>query len=157
VFPLLVAYAAATDFLTMRIANRVSILLVSGFFLIAPFVGMTPYLALGHLAASLAIFVVGFGLFAMGWMGGGDVKFAAAVALWLGPSNLLEFTLLFSLFGGGMTIGILLLHKYIEPLPVLQVGFLAKFSEHRRLPYGIALSAAALLVYPNTIWMNAII
>ena len=36
-------------------------------------------------------------------------------------------------------------------------GFLAKFAEKRTVPYGIALAAAALTVYPKSIWVQSII
>lgn len=157
VFPLLVAYAAVTDFLTMTIANRVSILLIVFFAVLAPAIG----LGLGaiglHLAAGFLVFAAGYFCFAMGWMGGGDVKFGAAVALWLGWSNLAEFAILFSLFGGGLTLLILVVSKYLEPLPILQVGFLAQFGERKTVPYGIALAAAALVVYPASPFMRALL
>jgi prepilin peptidase CpaA len=157
VFPLLVAYAAVTDFLTMTIANRVSILLVAFFLLLAPFVGMTPAAFGLHFAAAFAVFAAGYICFVCGWMGGGDVKFGAAVALWLGMPHLLEFMILFSLYGGALTLFVLVISKHLEPLPVLQLGFLAKFAEKRTVPYGIALAAAALTVYPKSIWVQSII
>lgn len=157
VFPLLAAYAAVTDFMTMTIANRVSILLVAVFAALAPAIGLGLAEIGLHLVAGLIVFAAGFACFAMGWMGGGDVKFAAAVALWLGMGQLLEFAVLFSLFGGALTVLVLVVSKYLEPLPVLQVGFLARFAERRQVPYGIALAAAALVVYPNSVWMRSLL
>jgi prepilin peptidase CpaA len=157
VFPLIVAYAAATDFLTMRIANRVSVLLVLAFFPLAAAVGI-PFAAFGgHVAAALVVFVVGYVLFCCGWMGGGDVKFAAAVALWLGWSELFEFTLMFSAFGGVLTLAVMALSPYLKPLPILQVGFLAGFDQRRTVPYGMALAAAALALYPKTPFMLSLV
>ena len=83
-FPALMAFAASSDLLTMTISNRVSLILVGSFFVLAVWSGM-PLAAIGmHVAAGLAVLVVTFIFFARGWIGGGDAKLAAATALWLG-------------------------------------------------------------------------
>lgn len=153
VFPILVVFAAASDFFTMTISNRLSAgLFVAGLAALA--IAQPGWVGLGqHLGAAFLVFAVGFFCFARGWMGGGDVKFAAAVALWLGWDNLLDFALGFSLLGGVLTFAVLSADRLLTPVPSLKVGFLARFHEHRRVPYGIALTAAALLVFPQTGWM----
>jgi prepilin peptidase CpaA len=156
-FPLLLAYAAATDFLTMTIANRVSILLVGFFVLLAPAAGLSLIDVGWHLLAGLAVFAVGYVCFAMGWMGGGDVKFGAAVALWLGWGHLMEYALLFSVFGGLLTLATLVVTGWLKPLPILQVGYLADFDKKRTVPYGIALAAAGLLLYPSTVFFHSVL
>ena len=45
-----------------------------------------------HLGAGAAVLVVAFACFAMGWVGGGDAKVAAGVALWFGFDHLLELS-----------------------------------------------------------------
>ena len=99
-FPLLSVYGAATDFFTMKIPNRLTLALfalgVAALALAAP--GWT---TVGwHFAAAGVILAGGFAFFAMGWMGGGDVKFATAIALWLGWGHLMDFVLAFSIWGG---------------------------------------------------------
>jgi len=154
VFPVLVVWAAVTDFMTMTIANRISVgLALAG--LLALAVSAPGWPAVGaHLAAAALVFAVGFACFAMGWMGGGDVKFATAVALWLGWGHLLDYAVTFSVYGGLLTLLALFSDRVLDPLPALKVGFLARFQEHRRVPYGIALSAAALQIFPETVWMR---
>lgn len=154
VFPVLVVWAAITDFMTMTIANRVSVgLAVAG---LAALAVSAPSLAVfgAHLGAAGLVFAIGFACFAFGWMGGGDVKFAAAVALWLGWGHLLDYAMTFSVYGGLLTLLVLFSDRVLDPLPALKVGFLARFQEHRRVPYGIALSAAALQILPETAWMR---
>src|ERR1700724_4555254 len=85
-FPALMAFAASSDLLTMTISNRVSIILTTGFFALALGSGMSASDILFHVAASGAVLLVAFGLFAQGWIGGGDAKPAASTALWLPPS-----------------------------------------------------------------------
>src|ERR1043165_6964708 len=82
-FPALMAFAAWSDLFTMTISNRISLILVGAFFVLALWSGM-PFHAIGlHGAAALAVLVVTFTFFVCGWIGGGDAKLAAATALWL--------------------------------------------------------------------------
>ncbi|MBV5266824.1 A24 family peptidase [Pinisolibacter aquiterrae] len=151
-FPILTALGAATDFLTMTIPNRITLgLFAAGLAALA--LAAPGWEVVGwHLASAALIFVGGFALFALGWMGGGDVKFASAIALWLGWGHLLDFALGFSIYGGILTVVVLITDRALAPLPALRVGFLARFPEHRHVPYGIALTAAALHLFPSTAW-----
>src|SRR6478752_3355438 len=83
-FPALMAFAAASDLFTMTISNRVSLALAAGFLALAPLSGMGLYDILLHAGAGAAVLAVAFVCFAMGWVGGGDAKVAAAAALWFG-------------------------------------------------------------------------
>ena len=82
-FPAVMAFAASSDLFTMSITNRVSIILVAGFALLAALTGMGASDLLSHVGAgrtAVALAVV-FVFFAFGWIGGGDAKLAAATAL----------------------------------------------------------------------------
>jgi prepilin peptidase CpaA len=156
-FPTMMAFAASSDLLTMTISNRVSLILAGGFFALALATGMGWADMLSHVGAGCVVLVVAFGFFTRGWIGGGDAKLAAATALWLGFDYLLPYLLYASLFGGALTL--LLVQFRHAPLP----AFLAKQAWVQRLhqkdggvPYGIALAAAALCIYPDTPWMPAI-
>src|SRR3954470_11941865 len=98
-FPALIAFAAASDLLTMTISNRISLALVAGFLVLAPLGGMGMNEFLMHLGAGAAVLVVAFACFAIGQVGGGDAKIATCVALWFGFGHILEFLLCASLFG----------------------------------------------------------
>lgn len=154
VFPILAVHAAVTDFFSMTIANRVSLgLLAAGIVAL----GLTdPTLAAfgRHFAAAGLVFAIGFSCFAFGWMGGGDVKFASAIAFWLGWSQLLDFGLWVALWGGGLTLLVLTSDRVLDPLPILKVGFLRRFHEHKRVPYGIALAAGGLQVFAESPWIR---
>ena len=156
-FPALMAFAACSDLLTMTISNRVSLALVAGFFILAFVIGMNPTLIMSHLGAAAAVLVVAFVFFAQGWIGGGDAKLAAATALWLGFEHLMPYLLYASILGGLLTI--VLVNVRTWPLPSLLSGQSWAERLHRQdsgVPYGIALAVAALVVYPDTIWMKAI-
>jgi prepilin peptidase CpaA len=156
-FPALMAFAASSDLLTMTISNRVSLLLVGGFFLMALVTGMSCAALLSHAGAGLLVLAVTFVFFARGWIGGGDAKLAAATALWLGFDHLLAYLIYASLLGGALTL--LLLQFRNLPLPSFFLGqewAERLHSKHAGVPYGIALAAAALLVYPETPWIKAL-
>jgi prepilin peptidase CpaA len=157
VFPAVMAFAALSDLFTMTIANRVSLVLVAGFALLAALGGMSVADILAHVGAAASVLVVTFVLFARGWIGGGDAKLAASAALWLGFAHLADYLLYASLLGGALTV--LLIQFRALPLPRMLVGREWAECLHRPgggVPYGIALAVAALLVYPQTEWMTAI-
>lgn len=156
-FPALMAFAASSDLLTMTIANRVSLLLAGGFVVLAVLTGMPASEILWHFGAGAAVLVTAFVLFACGWIGGGDAKLAAATALWLGFAHLFGYLIYSSLLGGVLTVA--LLQFRMLPLPAFLTGREWIERLHRRgggVPYGIALAAAALLIYPHTEWMTSL-
>ena len=153
-FPALMAFAASSDLLTMTISNRLSIALAVGFFLLALVTGMGLHAIGMHLAAAAVVLAVAFVFFSQGWIGGGDAKLAAATALWFGFDHLLDYLVYASLFGGVLTLAILQFRKL--PLPGVlsrQAWILRLHDSSGGIPYGIALAAAALVVYPKTVWM----
>jgi prepilin peptidase CpaA len=156
-FPAMMAFAASSDLLTMTISNRVSLILAVGFFALGPACGMVAADMLMHLGAGAAVLVAGFFCFARGGMGGGDAKLAAATALWFGFDHLFDYLIYASLFGGALTL--LLLQYRMLPLPRLlaRQDWATRLHEKNcGVPYGIALAAAALCVYPDTAFMKAI-
>jgi prepilin peptidase CpaA len=155
-FPAIMAFAASSDLLTMTISNRVSLILVGGFVVLAVATGISFSDALAHVGAGALILVIAFACFCRGWIGGGDAKLAAATALWLGFDHLLTYLLYASLFGGALTL--LLIQFRMLPLPAPLAGQAWLQRLHQKdagVPYGIALAAAALCVYPETPWMSA--
>lgn len=156
-FPALIAFAAASDLLTMTISNRVSLLLIVGFFVMAGLSGM-PLNDVGmHVGAGLTVLTLAFACFAFGWVGGGDAKIAACVGLWFGFPHLLNYLIYTSLFGGALTLFLLEFRQW--PLPYAlgsQQWLLRLHGKDSGIPYGIALALGALLIYPETEWMKAV-
>jgi prepilin peptidase CpaA len=156
-FPTLMAFAASSDLITMTISNRVSLALVAGFFALALGSGMSAADAAWHVGSGMLVLVLAFVCFARGWIGGGDAKLAASVALWLGVDQVMNFLLWASLLGGLLTV--LVIKFRVSPLPSALAGEEWVLRLHRTdagVPYGIALAAAALLVYPDTFWMRTL-
>jgi prepilin peptidase CpaA len=154
-FPALMAFAASSDLLTMTISNRVTLALLIGFFALALIVGMPLAEIAAHLGAAAVVLAVGFGLFTRGWIGGGDAKLAAATALWFGWSHLLEYVLYASLLGGVLTLALIEFRKLSLPSLLARREWIERLHRPESgVPYGIALAAAALIVYPYTAWME---
>ena len=57
-----------------------------------------------QLAVFAGVFALFLGAFAAGWMGGGDVKLIAALALWLPLGGMMGLLVTMSLLGGGLTL-----------------------------------------------------
>lgn len=156
IFPAMMAFAAASDLFTMTISNRVSLILVAGFLVLALLTGMSWQVLGLHLAAGVLVLAICFVCFALGWMGGGDAKLAASTALWLGWTQLLDYAVYASLFGGILTIALIALRGVpVHPPFLLREGWYARMTDARTgIPYGIALAAAGLLLYPQSFWMT---
>jgi len=156
-FPAAMAFAAASDLVSMTISNRLSIALLVGFFVIAAMIGM-PLADVGrHVLACLLVLAVAFVFFSRGWIGGGDAKLAAATALWLGFPLLLEYAMVSSILGGLLTLMLLQLKRIPLPSPLAAQPWITRLhSLENGIPYGIALAAAGLSVYPETPFMRAL-
>ncbi len=154
VFPGAMALAGSMDLFTMTIPNRISAVLLLGFALLAPLVGLSlPDIGI-HVATGLAVLALTFAMFAKGWIGGGDAKIFAAAALWLGYDFIGQFCGLAAIAGGMLTLFLLTFRLVPLPAFMMRETWLARL-HHRQtgVPYGIAIAAAALMVYPSTPWL----
>ena len=104
-----------------------------------------------HFAAGGIGLIAGLLFFALGWIGGGDAKLFAAASLWLGWSEMFQYALYASLFGGVLTLGLLVLRGVPLPSGLLGQTWLLRLTDkHAGIPYGVALSAAALALLPSS-------
>lgn len=127
--------AAVIDVRTFTISNRLNLTVA----LLAPVywasVALSPWPGIaGQLAVAAAVFVLLAGAFYAGMMGGGDVKLAAALALWFSPWATVRFLVFMSLAGGVLTLVLLAWHR-------------AKKREGRpQIPYGVAIAFGGLAI-----------
>lgn len=153
-FPALMAFAASSDLFTMTISNRLSLALTAAFFLLTLVTGMSLYAVGMHVAAAALVLAITFGFFTQGWIGGGDAKLAAATALWFGFDHLVDYLLYAALFGGALTLLLLQFRRMPLPNAMARQPWIKRLHDAGGgVPYGIALAAAALMVYPHTGWM----
>ncbi|WP_127520293.1 prepilin peptidase [Mesorhizobium sp. Z1-4] len=152
IFPFCMLFAAVSDMISMTIANRVSVILIAAFAIIAPLTGMDWATYGWHFAAGGTVLAVTFTVFAIGGMGGGDAKLLTATALWMGFNiTLLQYLVLGAMLGGALTLLILLFRN--SPMAAFSSSnvFLRHFADEKAgIPYGVALGVAGLMTYPET-------
>lgn len=141
-FCVVVLAAIYSDIKSLTIPNWISLVLVIAFLVTRPLTSMPwSVVGLNFLCGSL-FFAVGYGLFRVGLIGGGDVKLLAAVTVWIGFHSVFAFILLMSLIGAAVAV-IWSLRTFLRHRG-------ATLSERMRammkteLPYGIAIGLAAI-------------
>ena len=112
IFPVCMIFATFYDLFTMTIPNKITLALIAGFAVFAPLAGMGLETALWHIGVAIAVLIVGFVLFNMGVMGGGDAKLLAASALWFGTAFTLPYLLAASVLGGVLTLIIIIARRF---------------------------------------------
>lgn len=131
----LLLIAAATDLKSRIIANRLNLAVA----LLAPAWWWASGLALWpdaalQLALGAIVFALFAAMFALGWMGGGDVKLLGALALWLPVIPLIQMLFVMSVLGGVLTILVVAAHR------------IRKLKTNPEVPYGVAIACAGLWV-----------
>lgn len=152
VFAFAMIFAAISDLLTMTIANRVSLVLIGSFALIAPLTGMDLQTYGMHFAVAFGVLVTTFILFAIGGMGGGDAKLLAATALWCGwGMPLVEYLAYSAILGGWLTVGIIMYRgTLVAEVAGEKFEFLGRIGDKNvGVPYGIALGIGGLVTAPQ--------
>ncbi len=151
IFPALVVVAALKDVTSYTIPNWISLALIVAF-VPAALVSGAPLPAIGLCAAAGVIaLLAGMGMFAAGWIGGGDAKLFAAATLWLGWPAALPFLLVTGMAGGGLTLAILGLRSgWFEPVLAGSPAWVRKLgAEGGDIPYGVAIAIGALAAFPQ--------
>ncbi|KQO76968.1 prepilin peptidase [Rhizobium sp. Leaf262] len=150
ILPLCLAFAALTDLISMKISNRVSAILLVSFFAISPFTSLSwGDIGLSFLAAML-VFSICFSLFALNVMGGGDAKLLTACSVWFGLNlSLAVFVLSVAVFGGLLTIAILMLRSRSQEIMASGLPIPDSLLVAKKVPYGIAIAIGGLVTYPE--------
>lgn len=126
--------AAYTDIRRRQIDNGLN----AGIALAAPLFWWASHMGLAEIGWQLVLaagaFAVLAGLFAMGAMGGGDVKLLAALALWIKPVWFAQLLMVMAVSGGVLTV-------------VLAAWHVARRHPQRpSIPYGVAIALGGLWV-----------
>ncbi|BBD96845.1 peptidase [Sphingobium amiense] len=131
----LLIWAAVTDLRSRIISNRLNLAVaaLAPFWWVASGLPLWPGVAL-QLLLGVIVFAAFAALFAMGMMGGGDVKLLGALALWFPWPVLLSLIVLMAVVGGGVTVATIVDHK------------LRRREGQPEIPYGVAISLAGLWV-----------
>jgi prepilin peptidase CpaA len=151
IFPLCLSIAAFSDLFTMTIPNRISVILVGAFVLVAPLMGLPLPIVGMHFAGAAIVFAVCFALFAVNVMGGGDAKLLTAAALWFGyDQSLLIFLIYVAYIGGLVTIAIVMLRSQRQTINAMGLPIPDSLLIAKKIPYGIAIGIGGFLAYPSS-------
>ncbi len=130
---LMLLWAAVIDIRTFTISNRLnlSIAALAPVFWWATGTDLWPDAAI-RVGVAAIVFLLFALAFQMGAMGGGDVKLAAALALWFAPGDTVRLIVLMSLAGGVLTLIVLGVHRA------------RKIEGRPEVPYGVAIAFGGL-------------
>ena len=157
VFPIAMAFAAANDLFTMTIPNRISLVLIAAFAIVAILARAPVDQVLVHVGVGIAALAVGFGLFSLNLLGGGDAKLMAAGALWMGADLILPYVVNITIFGGVLSLLILAYRRYFPAHALALPGWAIRLhAQGSGIPYGIAIAASGLVLYPSTPWFHTL-
>lgn len=148
---LLLGAAAVSDLARFTISNWVCVAL-AGLMLAAMAAAPADYDWARHLGAAAAALAGGAVAFRFGWLGGGDAKLFAAVALWAGVDRLIELLIATVLAGGLLAAALILLRglaaaAHAEPYRPRPLPRLLWPGEG--VPYGIAIAAGGAWLAPD--------
>lgn len=161
VFPLCMLAVAISDIRKFIIPNTISIALVIAFFISFGLSGLSFDVLINHLIAGAIMLVVGIALFAFNVCGAGDSKLLAAAALWLGWPIFGHALLFIAIFGGVLSLLIIVTRSLARYFPRLSLIFppLARLAATDKplVPYGVAIAAGTVFVFPKSALFLAII
>ena len=143
-------WAAVADLVTMKIRNELVLFLLASYAVLAPLSGIG-WVDIGWSIAVAAGVLLGmFVLFGFGWIGGGDAKLAAVIALWLGADQRSAYVLYTALFGGILTIALLQFRLMVLPAQCLTVPWIMRLhAPETGVPYGVAIAIGGAFYLPG--------
>ena len=145
VLAIILVVAAVIDVRTFTISNRLNaaVALMAPLYWWSIGLPLWPDAAM-QIGAALAVFAVLALTFYLGMMGGGDVKLAAALALWFSPLSTVKFLVIMSLAGGLLTVVVLILHR--RKVRRESADGIEKEKQKPEVPYGVAIAIGALWI-----------
>lgn len=150
VMPALVIVGGLHDLITMKIPNWVSLALLALFVPVALLAGLSPVGFAVHFGVGVLALVVGMGMFALNWIGGGDAKLIAVSCLWLGWTGSGLFLLWTAIAGGVFCLILILARQNLQILVPRAPGWVAQLLEPKgHIPYGVAIAIGALMAFPG--------
>lgn len=151
VLPGLVIAAAIYDMTSFTIPNFLQAILIASFTVFAIAARLSLSVIGFHLLAALIGFGASLALFARGYIGGGDAKLFVTLLLWLGVHDLVAFTLVTAIFGGGVTLAILTMRRFALPRFLLSQAWILRLHDSKGgIPYGVALACGLFAVLPQS-------
>lgn len=150
-FPAALIIAALNDIYEFKIPNWVSIVLFAAYVVAGLGLGAGGAVLIEGLLLGCAALAVGFALFALRIIGGGDAKLLAASAPWIGLSALGSFMVNVALAGAALAVALIAFRR-APALPVYaQTPWLLRLHQRPKdIPYGVAIAVGGLLSFSQT-------
>lgn len=148
-FAALVIGAAVRDLSSFTIPNWISLALAAAFAPAALLAGVSlPDIGVSF-GVGVGVLVLGAGMFAFGWIGGGDAKLMASAALWVGLRGLVPFAVYTALAGGLLALSLVALRSaWLRPLAAAGPAWTQRLATPgEAAPYGVAIAVGALAAF----------
>ena len=149
IFLLILLTGSIYDLKSFEIPNYVAL---SATFLFLP-VALLEHMSLPeillHISAGGVVLLAGFVLYSFNFIGAGDVKMLAASSIWFGFAELPIFLCAVAIGGGFLALLLIIFRRVTLPTAWARVGWIQNLYKERGIPYGVAISAGAILSYPQ--------
>ena len=136
----------------MEIPNWVSGVIIGGFVIFAATHWSSIDLRM-HLVIAVTLFIVTYGFWLAGWLGGGDVKLLTAVGLWLGPHHSLAFIIYLAIISSLLSIGLIIVRRQTRNTDISKYSAsmqrVASIAATGACPYAIAIGLAGFATLPK--------
>jgi prepilin peptidase CpaA len=153
---LLTLLGALEDVRRFTISNWIPGALIALWLVYAPFSGLGWQGAGLSLLTGLGVLALMMALWMPGWLGGGDAKLIAALALWFGWPSVLTFLLLAMICGGILAAILLAARRFAPVLPMSPARLAASpLAQGAPVPYGVAIAGGMLWTLPHSPLMAA--
>ena len=149
-FVLLLLIAAGYDITSYRIPNWLVVVTACLFFPVAVLQPIdTDWLM--HLGSAFAMLALGIFAYCFKWLGAGDVKLLAAVAIWIELGTLPNLIFYVALSGAGLAIAVLLMRRLLTSIGTqftaatkIIASLPRVFQADEKIPYGVAIAIGSI-------------
>ena len=148
IFLLVLLTGSIYDLKSFEIPNYVVLVATFLFFPVALSEHMSLPEIFLHILAGGVVLLVGFVLYSFNFIGAGDAKLLAASSIWFGFAELPIFLCIVAMVGGFLSLLLIIFRKVTLPAAWAQVGWIQNLYKEKGVPYGVAISAGAILSYP---------
>lgn len=154
IFSALMVWAAYSDLSSYTLSNRLclSVALLYPVYLFTLSIydhGLPTGEIVISLALAMVVFIICAGFFALGLMGGGDVKLMPAITLWAGTGYILDYLVITSVVGGLFATAIMIRNRRNQskyPKSSENINLSMANIKHSAVPYGVGIAIGGLYV-----------
>lgn len=144
----LLIYAACTDVASLTIPNWVSLAMAGAYPVFALAAGVEIGAIGFNFLFGLGVLAIGFLLFQVNVIGGGDAKLLAAASVWTGMAAFIPFAFWTAMAGGVFALFLMFGRKYAPVLAAAPPFVYRLLTPKTGVPYGVAIMIGGLMAAP---------